>query len=113
MTDVPKNAVMLPELCPTHRVLLVKQTGYGPSDPWQALELMTQVALFQAATCDSRVYEEAQGEIKNFSRLGCLACRKPDAFGSIVDVMQRTGDLGEIKKLGESWVNKNRKDTTG
>jgi hypothetical protein len=98
----------LPEMCGTHQSLLVQQTGYGPNDTWQALIMISQIALFQGASVDPKVYAECGGEITNFEKLGCLACRKPDLFGEIVEVA-KTKNLGKVKELGESWVYKGAK----
>lgn len=106
--DQPR--VELPRMCQTHRVLLVRQAGYGPTDPWMALEVVTGIALFQAATCDPKVRAEIDGDIMRMKGLGCLACRKPDAFGEIVQAAQ-TGGLGAIKALGEGWVAAAAKDS--
>lgn len=98
-----RSEVQVPSMCATHRALLVRQMGYGPDGPWMALEVMCTIALFQAATADAKVYAEIDGDLKNLTRLGCLACRKPDAFGEIIDAGQKHG-LSAIKALGEKWV---------
>ena len=101
-------SVMLPDMCKTHQVLLVKQCAYGPQDPWRALLIATQIALFQGATADQKVRAETGGKVENFGRLGCLACRKPDLFGALIDKVQgtfpRDAHIGAIKALGEQWV---------
>lgn len=99
--------VVVPQLCKTHQVLLVKQCGYGPSDPWQALMIATQITLFQGVTADPRVYAQLNGNAENISTLGCLACRKPDLFGTLIDEVQKTprlSHIGTIKRLGERLV---------
>lgn len=100
--------VKVAPLCTTHRTLLVRQCAYGPDDPWQALEIATQIALFQGASADPKVHADTEGRIENFERIGCLACRKPDLFGALVDKVQRTlprdAHIGAIKALGERWV---------
>lgn len=103
--------VSMPKLCYKHRYLLMQQSGYKETDPWLALEIATQVALFQAATCDPKVHAEVGGDVTKLESLGCLACRKPDAFGEIIDTAQRAGvgSLKPIKELGESWVSAARK----
>lgn len=109
MSDDPK--IMLPELCQTHRVLLVQQTSFGPNDAWRALELATQVVLFQGATCDPKVYEEAGGDVTKIAKLGCLACRKPDLFGQLVQEVQFAGKeqaVGALKALGEKWITESK-----
>ena len=105
MTDTTQPTIQMPPLCNTHRALLVKQCCYGPADPWQALEIATQIALIQGATCDSKVYAEIGGDITRLVTIGCLACRKPDLFGHLVDKVQRTfprsAHVGAIELLGE------------
>lgn len=100
--------VMLPDMCKTHQVLLVRQCAYGPQDPWRALLIATQIALFQGASADPKVHAETGGKIENFGRLGCLACRNPDLFGTLIDKVQATvprdAHIGAIKTLGEQWV---------
>ena len=93
----------MPDMCQTHQHLLVKQAGYSVNDAWQALIITSQVALFQAATCDPKTHQKIGGDILRLPELGCLACYKPDAFGEIVEAA-KTHDLGAIKKLGEGWV---------
>lgn len=98
----------IPDMCRTHLVLLVQQCAYGPQDPWRALLIATQIALFQGATADPKVHAEMGGQIENLIGLGCLACRKPDLFGALIDKVQTTGQreahIGAIKDLGERWV---------
>lgn len=97
----------MPPLCQTHRWLLVRQCNYGPNDTWRALEIATQLALFQGATADPAVHAQIGGDITKLSTLGCLACRKPDLFGTIVDRVQstkRAAHIRVIKELGEAWV---------
>lgn len=96
--------IVLPELCKTHQVLLVHQAGYKETDPWRALIIATQIALFQGATADPSTHERIGGLIERLPELGCLACYKPDKFGEIVEAA-KSHDIGEIKKLGESWLN--------
>jgi len=61
------------------------------------------IALFQAATSDPKIQKELEGDITRVHKLGCLACRKPDAFGEIIQA-QAQGDLKAIKELGERWI---------
>lgn len=99
--------VELPNMCRTHQVLLVRQCSYGPDDPWRALYIASQIALFQGITCDPNVIDEAGGQVENLSRLGCLACRRPDLFGQLIDTVRRTplwAHIGAIKRLGERWI---------
>ena len=102
-----KTTVMMPDMCNTHQVLLVRQCNYGPQDTWRALLIAAQIALFQGATADAAVHTEIGGQVENLSKLGCLACRKPDLFGALIDKVQktpRTEHIGVIKTLGEQWI---------
>lgn len=95
--------VTMPDMCKEHQSLLVRKARYTPNDPWQSLIVASQVALFQAATCDSRTHDKTGGDITRISELGCLACYKPDAFDEII-AAAKSHDLGKIKTLGERWV---------
>ena len=100
--------IVVSDMCKTHQTLLVRQCAYGPDDPWRALLIATQIALFQGATADPQVQAETGGKVENLSGLGCLACRKPDLFGALIDKVQKTfprdAHIGAIKRLGERWV---------
>jgi hypothetical protein len=98
-----RPTIFIPDLCEQHQSLLVHQAGYSPTDPWRALIVVANVALFQGASADSKVQAECQGDITKISQLGCMACRKPDLFGEIVEAA-KTRDLGAIKTMGERWV---------
>jgi hypothetical protein len=94
---------MVPDMCQKHQSLLVHQAGYKESDPWRALVIISQVALFQAATCDDKTHKVIAGDIGRIGELGCLACYKPDAFGEVVEAA-KSHELGAIKALGERWL---------
>lgn len=96
--------IVVPDLCRTHQILLVEQCGYGPNDTWRALMVVTQIALFQGATCDADTHQKIGDDITQIGQLGCLACWKPDRFGQIVQTIGTSKDIGKIKKLGESWL---------
>lgn len=101
------NQIPIPDMCMTHKTLLVRQCDYGPNDAWIALLIATQAALFQGATADPKVRAETRGNLKNMMSIGCLACRKPDLFGTVIDMVQkspRTRHISAIKALGERWV---------
>lgn len=98
------DRIIVPDLCKKHQQLLVAQAGYRPSDPWQALIIATNIALFQAATTHSKTHERIGGDISRIGELGCLACYRPDAFGEIVAVSQKPQSIAAIKALGEKWV---------
>lgn len=103
MADDVEPIINVRPMCNTHRVLLVRQLGIGPDGPWRAVEIMTMLALFQAMTADPKVWEEIGGDATRLPELGCMACRKPDAFGEIIKAGQGARP-GAIKELGESWV---------
>jgi hypothetical protein len=98
--------IMLPNICTKHQSLLIHQAKYKETDAWQALLICANLVLFQAVTCDARTHEQTGGDIHRISEFGCLACRKPDSFGAIVEVA-KSHDLGKIKSLGEQWIAKN------
>lgn len=101
MPDQPR--INLPDLCKLHQSLLVQQAGFGPDDPWRALLVVTNVVLFQGATCDPKVHEESGGDITKVAALGCMACRKPDLFGEVVEAA-KSHDIGQVKALGDKWI---------
>jgi len=103
MENQVSDAIKVPSLCTKHQTLLVHQAKYKESDPWQALIICANIVLFQAVTCDARTHEQTAGDINRVSEFGCLACRKPDAFGAIVEAA-KSHDLGKIKALGEQWI---------
>lgn len=90
-------------MCEKHRYLLVVQARYAETDPWRALEIAAQIALFQAATCDPKTWGRIGGNPGRIAELGCLACYRPDAFGEIVEAA-KSHDLKRIKDLGDRWV---------
>lgn len=101
------SEIKLPDMCNTHQALLVKQLDYSRWDSWQALLIATQIALFQGATCDPNVYQKLGGKVENMHRLGCLACCKPDLFGTLIQTAQnhvKDDRIKAIKELGERWV---------
>lgn len=101
------SPIHVASMCQTHRVLLVRQCEYGRDDPWRALEIATQIALFHGVTADPRTHAETGGQIEKVAGFGCLACRKPDLFGTLIDTVQKTPrreHFGAIKALGEKWV---------
>jgi hypothetical protein len=101
-----KPTVVVPDMCQKHQSLMIHQTGFKEADPWRALVIVSQIALFQAATCDNEVHKKIDGDITRIGELGCLACYKPDAFGEIIHVasITKTHALKYIKALGERWV---------
>ena len=101
MSNGPMIAV--PDMCQKHQWLLVSQTRYSRTDPWRALIIASQIALFQAVTIDPRIQRLLARDIERVGELGCLACQKPDAFGAIVEEA-KSRDLGRVKALGERWI---------
>lgn len=94
--------IVVPQMCTTHRSLLVHQAGYGPNDTWRALVIASNIVLFQAATADPQTWARID-DVTKIGELGCLACYKPDAFGEVVEAA-KSHDLGQIKALGERWL---------
>lgn len=101
MENVPQ--INIPQMCNTHQVLLTRQLGLKPVDPWRAFIIASQITLFQAATSDPKTHKKIGGDITKITKLGCLACYKPDAFGQII-VSGMKGGISEIKSLGEKWA---------
>jgi len=102
MTE-PNKQITMPNMCDRHQQLLVHQARFKETDTWRALIIVTQIALMQAATCDSKTHDRIGDDITKISELGCLACYKPDAFGEIVE-QAKTHDLEKIMALGERWL---------
>lgn len=102
---------MIPDICQKHQWLLVHQVGYKDSDPWRSLIIASNIALFQAATCDESTHARIGGDVKRIGELGCLACYKPDAFGELVEVA-KLRDLGALKALGERWIAESQQPKT-
>lgn len=102
MSTEQKPPIQLPNMCDKHQRLLVQQAKYAETDPWQALIMVCQVVLFQGASANTDLQKELGGDITRISELGCMACRKPDLFGEVVEVA-KSKDLGKIKALGEKW----------
>lgn len=98
-----KPTIMVPDMCKKHQSLLVHQANYKPDDSWRVLIVAAQIALFQAATTDPKTHEKIGDDITKIGELGCLACYKPDAFGSIAETA-KYHDIKEIKALGEKWL---------
>lgn len=104
--------IVIPKLCDTHRKLLVSQCRYGPLSPWRILEIVTNIALFQGASADPKVHAELGGDIEKMTTIGCLACRKPDLFGTLINRVQKTrrsAHFATIKQLGEQWITEGSK----
>ena len=101
MTEpIPVNVAPLCQPCITK---LVRGAHYREQDPWQALSIVAQIALFQASTADPKTYERIDSDPARFAELGCLGCYKPRELEIIIEVA-KTRDLGAIKRLGEKWV---------
>jgi hypothetical protein len=107
MTDQPQ--IMVADMCQKHQWLLCQQAGFKESDPWRALVIVSQIALFQAATCDDETHKRLDGDVTRIGELGCLACYKPDAFGEVVEAAT-IKELGNIKALGEGWLKRAQSD---
>ena len=104
ISNTEKTQIKIPDLCRNHLARLVRGARYSESDPWRALTIAAQIALFQAATADEAIQMRCGGDATEIGELGCLACLKPDAFAQIVVIARKSKDLTGIKELGESWV---------
>lgn len=109
MADEPR--VILPDMCPKHQSLLTHQIRFEPDDPWRALIVVAQVALFQGVTRFPATWDRLGNDVTRLSELGCLACFRPDLFGEVVDAGVKgrrgggiSGTLTAIKELADGWV---------
>lgn len=101
--DAPKPQVKIDAMCQRHAAALVGHLRFREDDPWRALTIATQIALFQGHT--ARVPAATTPDA--LSKLGCLACRHPDLFEAIIDAAQKVPldqRIAAIKALGERWV---------
>lgn len=102
--DISGKQIKLAEMCLTHRQLLISQLEFFPVDPWQILEIVTQVTLFQSITADNTCCSQLNGNIEDVCTLGCMACRKPDIFGKIIEeaskCRKKVDKITAIKNLG-------------
>lgn len=112
MTDTTdRPLIRVPDLCRSHLQILVHGAGYKPEDPWRALAIIVNVALFQGCSIDPRVQRLIGGHIEDFEFLGCLACQRPDLFGEITQAVDR--GLSHVKALGDGWIAAAMKDREG
>lgn len=105
--DQPR--ITVPDMCQMHQRLLLDQIGIGPDGPWRSHIIVAQIALFQGTTAHPDTYARIGGVVERIAELGCLACFRPDTFGSIVQAFQQ-GGIKAVKQLGEQLVNEARKD---
>lgn len=103
-----RPTVNLPSFCDKHLSALVHGSGYGPHDAWQALAVVSQIALFQIATSLPSIQRRLDGKIERIEEIGCFACRLPSAFKSIVrlgkDGKGSAEPFSRIKAFGESRI---------
>jgi len=101
-----KNSpIKLQPFCTKHSAELIRRAGYAQTDPWFALLLAAQVAMFQGATSTESVQKKTAGNIHQIAAFGCLACRLPIKWEEVLSIVKtRPKDLGAIKGLGEIWV---------
>ena len=91
----------LPSFCDDCQRGIVRGAAFRESDSWQALIVLVQIGLFQAASRDRRVWERcaplADGKRDPadlslvLAEIGCLGCFKPKTCQSIVDAVKREG----------------------
>lgn len=106
--EVPKpQPITVPPFCDRHQRDLVIECGYKPTDPWRALMIAAQVAMFQSAITVDTIQKRLDGDIRGIQELGCLACRLPQSFRQVIREGKK--NLGAIKALGDGWVKKYNK----
>lgn len=113
--DMGNPQIEIPPMCLNHRTILVQDAGFKVSDPWQSLELITQVALFQIATSQKITHDRIGEDITKIKELGCLACWSPAEFSKITEMASKLKkDVSVfapvIKQYGESFVLKTKPD---
>jgi hypothetical protein len=104
--QMDKNSpIKLQPFCTKHSAELIRRAGYARTDPWFALLLAAQVAMFQGATSTESVHKKTGGDIYQIAAFGCLACRLPIKWEDLLQITRTAPkDLGAIKNLGETWV---------
>jgi hypothetical protein len=109
MSEEERPVIRVPDLCYKHYYELVHTAKFTKTDPWGALTVIANAAMFQGATATQTVWNKLEGDVTRITELGCLACRLPHRFKKVLEVA-KTRDLGKIKELGEKWVNEAKID---
>ena len=104
----PQKKITVPKMCENHRSLLIHGTRFKKNDPWQMLEVVANIVLFQAASANSLTHEKIGNDISKLQDLGCLACYSPDVFSKVVRMAKGVKKVDQfapmLKKCGESFL---------
>ncbi len=98
----PENPIVMPPFCAGHNHEIVHEAKYSETDPWRALIVITQVAMFQGMTTTPSVHKRVGGDVTKIATLGCFACRLPGKWKEVIRASKVS--LEAIKELGEKWV---------
>lgn len=92
---------VLPAFCYPCQYGIVHGAGFKESDPWQALVVVVQLGVFQAATADERVWqrcsptEGGDRDVADLSlvlaEIGCLGCFKPKTRDALIERVRTEG----------------------
>ena len=111
MNETPTNPgseIKIPEFCYRHAHEIVHSAKFKPDDQWQALLIISNVAMFQGASATPSVWKKIDGDASRFTGLGCLACCLPFKYRAVLTHIRRpqTKDdlLTGLKQLGMKWV---------
>lgn len=100
--ELDRPQVALPPFCDRHQYEIVHEAKYKKTDPWRALIVIAQVAMFQGMTVTPSVHKRLEGDISKIGTLGCFACRLPHKWAQVIKAAKV--DLKDIKELGLGWV---------
>lgn len=102
-----KVQIVLPALCELDQSLIVHGARFKAEDPWQALLVTANLALFQAASAGQRVWsmvrrtEDGLADAADLSRvlaeLGCLGCLLPKTREALTEEILLFG-LSQVAK---------------
>lgn len=98
-----EKPIMMPSFCDEHRSKLIHGAKFKPHDPWMALEIASQLAMFQVILADNNFHIKYGGDAHAISRVGCMACFANKTFKQLIKVAKKNKDIGDIKKFGESF----------
>lgn len=101
MSGIPKDAIVVPQMCEQHQAALVAKLRFTPTDPWQMAIMVAQIMLFQNASNKEWVWQrcsllpDGKRDGKDLSlvlaEIGCLACLDTDAFRRLSNIMLKRG----------------------
>jgi hypothetical protein len=100
--------IAVPPLCQRHQRDVCVALGLGPKGPWQSAVVITNIAMFQVAARDQRVWErcpvvegtdkrDAQGLTMVLAEIGCLGCWLPRELRGLLRFAQLHG-LSEVAR---------------